>query len=46
MAAYGDDDETVQLVAPLFDAVIEVRGGNNQRWHLREPEITTDWLRL
>lgn len=43
-AAY--DGPTVQLVAPLFDAVIEVREGPQQRWHLRDADITTDWLHL
>lgn len=44
------DDEAVALVEPLFDAVIEVRGragaGTEQRWHLRDPDLTTDWLSL
>jgi hypothetical protein len=38
------DAEEVQLLTPLFDAVIETRTGGHQRWHLREPELTTDWL--
>ncbi|MFB6137948.1 MAG: hypothetical protein ABEJ42_06360 [Halobacteriaceae archaeon] len=41
-APFGD--EVVQVLSPLFDAVIEVRTGGRQRWHLREPELTTDWL--
>lgn len=40
------DDEVTGLVGPLFDAVIEVRAGPQQRWHLRDPDITTDWLSL
>lgn len=43
-AAY--DDPTVRTLAPLFDAVIEARAGPQQRWHLRDPEITTEWLPL
>jgi hypothetical protein len=38
------DDEHVQLLAPLFDAVIEVRPGGQQRWHLHDPDLTTEWL--
>jgi len=40
------DDEVVGVLTPLFDAIIEVREGPQQRWHLREPEFTTDWLTL
>ncbi|MFB6104585.1 MAG: hypothetical protein ABEJ57_05800 [Halobacteriaceae archaeon] len=40
------DDAVVGVLTPLFDAVIEVREGPQQRWHLREPEFTTDWLSL
>lgn len=43
------DDATVRTIAPLFDAVIEVRsgpGGTQQRWHLREADVSTDWLPL
>ncbi|MFC4553373.1 MULTISPECIES: DUF7504 family protein [Halorussus] len=43
------DDETVQVLAPLFDAVVEVQRGEReveQRWHLSDPDITTDWLPL
>ncbi|MFB6136471.1 MAG: hypothetical protein ABEJ04_06895 [Halobacteriaceae archaeon] len=40
------DDENVALFQPLFDAVIEVRSGAQQRWHLRDPELRTDWLAL
>jgi len=38
----------VQTVAPLFDAVVEVRdeGGVKQRWHLPDDDLTTDWLLL
>jgi hypothetical protein len=38
------DAEDVQLLTPLFDAVIETRPDGRHRWHLREPELTTDWL--
>lgn len=43
------DDETVELVAPLFDAVVEVRIEDSypqQRWDLRDEGVTTDWLSL
>lgn len=43
------DSETVENVEPLFDAVVEVRqteGEVEQRWHLGDPDITTDWLAL
>jgi hypothetical protein len=43
------DSETVQSVEALFDAVVEVRYGTDeieQRWHLSDPDITTDWLPL
>lgn len=40
--------EVVQLLAPLFDALLEVRGGPTpeQRWHLQDSQFTTDWLAL
>jgi hypothetical protein len=50
------DSETVENVEPLFDAVVEVRRTDGevgqedaeveQRWHLGEPDLTTDWLPL
>jgi hypothetical protein len=43
------DSETVETVEPLFDAVVEVRHGEGkleQRWHLTDSDITTDWLPL
>jgi hypothetical protein len=40
------DDETTQTLIPLFDAVVEVREGPHQRWHLRDQDLTTDWLAL
>lgn len=46
-AEYGS--ETVDSIEALFDAVVEVRYGTTeveQRWHLAEPDITTDWLAL
>ncbi len=45
LAAPADSD-AVRTLVPLFDAVIETREGGQQRWHLREPELTTDWLSL
>lgn len=44
---YGS--ETVDAVESLFDAVVEVRyegGDATQRWHLADPDVTTDWLPL
>lgn len=43
------DAELVQVFAPLFDAMVELRIGDEQRqqrWHLREPELTSPWLPL
>lgn len=42
------DDEAVAMLSPLFDAVVEVRTrtDHEQRWHLQDPEFTTDWLAL
>lgn len=44
---YGS--ETVDELEALFDAVVEVRhadGELEQRWHLRDPDLTTDWVPL
>lgn len=40
--------EEVSVLAPIFDAVVEVRtrDEHEQRWHLQDPEFTTDWLTL
>lgn len=43
------DERPVRLLSPLFDAVVEVEGsdgGMKQRWHLRDGDLTTDWLDL
>lgn len=43
------DDDRVDLLAPLFDAVVEVRtteGGPEQRWHMTAPDVDTGWLGL
>lgn len=43
------DTETVQTLAPLFDAVVEVREGGSgarQRWHLSDAALDTEWLPL
>lgn len=43
------DDPTVRTIAPLFDAVVEVRTQgeeSHQRWHLRDEDVSTDWLPL
>jgi len=36
--------EETRLLTPHFDAVIETRADGRERWHLREPDFTTDWL--
>jgi hypothetical protein len=39
--------EVVGLFQPLFDATIELRiddGGLDQRWHLRDRDLSSDWL--
>lgn len=41
------DSNPVQQLAPLFDAVIELRvedGQAQQRWHLRDEKIASQWL--
>jgi len=41
------DSETVRLLAPLFDAVVELRLDGTEalhRWHLRDGDITSEWL--
>lgn len=43
------ENRTVRTLRPLFDAVVEIRtqgGEPQQRWHLNEADITTDWLGL
>lgn len=43
------DNRTVRTLRPLFDAVVEVRSQGDhsqQRWHLNEADLTTDWLEL
>ncbi|WP_276254092.1 DUF7504 family protein [Halomontanus rarus] len=43
------DHDAVNLLEPLFDAVVEVRshdGVPEQRWHLRDQRTTSDWIRL
>ena len=42
------DNEAVRLLEPLFDAVVELRGGDRaeHRWHLRDTETATDWIPL
>ncbi|WP_458209045.1 DUF7504 family protein [Haladaptatus sp. NG-SE-30] len=39
----------VRTLSPVFDAVVEVRstgGYPEQRWHLIQQDVTTDWLSL
>lgn len=41
--------ESVRTLAPLFDAVLELRLDGyrlEQRWHFRESGLTSDWLAL
>lgn len=41
------DSELVRQFAPLFDATIELRsvdGRTQQRWHLHDEELTSNWL--
>ncbi|RBI64524.1 hypothetical protein DMJ13_08610 [halophilic archaeon] len=41
--------DLVRTLAPVFDAVVEVRcrrGDAEQRWHLQEQDVTTRWLSL
>lgn len=43
----GRNAEAARVVAPLFDAVVELRtdaGHAEQRWHVPEEALTTDWL--
>ena len=44
---YGVDP--IETLASAFDAVIQLRvedGESEQRWHLQDEDITTDWLAL
>ena len=39
--------ESVRLLAPLFDAIIELRLDGTEavhRWHFRDAEVTSEWL--
>lgn len=41
--------DPIATLAPAFDAVIELRvkgDASEQRWHLQDEDITTDWLTL
>ncbi|WP_231185408.1 HalOD1 output domain-containing protein [Haladaptatus sp. DYF46] len=43
------DSSYVRAIAHRFDAIIELRAGDNgpeQRWHLRETDHTTEWFDL
>lgn len=42
------DTRAVALLEPTADAVVEVRnaGSHQQRWHVPDAELTTDWLLL
>jgi hypothetical protein len=42
-------DETTRTLAPLFDAVVELRldGGQlRQRWHFRDVDLVSEWLQF
>ncbi|GGJ09718.1 hypothetical protein GCM10008995_19510 [Halobellus salinus] len=41
------DAESVRLLAPLFDAIIELRLDGTEavdRWHFRDADVTSEWL--
>jgi hypothetical protein len=41
------DAERVSLLEPMFDATVELRvrdGVDQQRWHLRNCEVTSEWM--
>lgn len=43
------DHDAVNLLEPMFDAVVTVRsrqGTDEHQWYLREADTTTDWLEL
>jgi hypothetical protein len=43
------DEDYVRLLEPVFDAVVELReaeSGPEQRWHLRDSEVVSDWIEL
>lgn len=42
------DDRAVRMLEPLFDAKVELRVAPDlqQRWHLHESDLSTDWLPL
>jgi hypothetical protein len=45
----GPDTKPAKLLRPLFDVFVELRWTNNhvqQRWHVRDANMTTDWLDL
>lgn len=43
----GRDAESIRILEPLFDAIIELRtqaGTPEQRWHLVREDVVTDWI--
>lgn len=43
----GRNAESVRTLEPLFDAIVELRaeaGRHEQRWHVPDEALTTDWL--
>lgn len=41
------DSDHVRVLEPMFDAVVEIRVGEDgpqQRWHLRDQEVTSEWV--
>ncbi|WP_222919236.1 hypothetical protein [Natrinema sp. SYSU A 869] len=46
---FAPDHDAVNLLEPMFDAVVTVRsrdGIDEQQWYLRKEDATTDWLEL
>jgi len=45
----GRDDVAVRTLGPLFDALLELRLDGprlEQRWHIREHDIVSDWIAI
>jgi KaiC/GvpD/RAD55 family RecA-like ATPase len=46
---FGRDEDYVRLLEPVFDAIVELRVTDatpEQRWYLRDSEVTSDWISL
>lgn len=47
--ALDPDDAAVRTIAPLFDALLELRLDGcrlEQRWHLRDHDLVSDWMEI